>query len=386
MSILETIRYQTLEDFSKRVPGFVIAEVIKDGPICVDGEYTYEADMCDELGMTSTEFNHTFMKYKSLRPSRRKFADHYRKYNGEPLHNRSLFVWRGGGLGDLLFIRPILCHLKKLYPSCIIRFATRERFKPLMYLFDDCIDELANVPFQMSTTMDASDYHLSFQGVIEDCKDSETTDVHDMFARHAGLDPDEIDWIVPMRFEALIPPFKYAVVQCMASSPIRTPRIGDFVHVVNEITKRGYRVFLSDGEHNTSYLDDVLSCCDDPELVMNFARKNRSIIDSVNLISNASLVVAPDSSHTHIAAMQGIPCLSFYGPFPARVRCLRYPKAEWVHPEKSDVCKYGGVACFKHGYERCESHCACWNNIDRDKLTSKVHQMLDEVGMVWTKK
>lgn len=37
----------------------------------------------------------------------------YKKYNGEDLTQKSVLIWRQGGIGDILFIGPLIRELKK---------------------------------------------------------------------------------------------------------------------------------------------------------------------------------------------------------------------------------------------------------------------------------
>ena len=42
---------------------------------------------------------------------------YYKKYNGEDLNDKTLLVWRHGGIGDLMFMMPPLRLLKIKYPK-----------------------------------------------------------------------------------------------------------------------------------------------------------------------------------------------------------------------------------------------------------------------------
>jgi len=371
--------YDTVEDFKAATPSFVIGKAAETRDM--SSHYNqFNVVSETEYVMTSSLYKNIVEQIGLFNPSEKMFVDNYRRYSGEDLTGKTLLVWREGGIGDLLFIRPILAHLKSLY-DCKIVFATRKQYWEMLKLWD-CIDKLVQVPFP-ATEMYEADYHLTFMGVIEKIKEAETTDVHDLFSRYAGLDPDNIEWTVPMPTASrnkwfLTAPKNYAVVQGSSSSPVRTPRIKSTVTAINAITEKGLFAVIADSQHKARQADDIISMVDSPDMVINFARFTETIQDAVKLISSAQLVVAPDSSMVHIAAMQGVPCVGIYGPFSADSRTQRYPLCETIEPEASDCCSEGGKHCFLHSHKGCEYFEQCWQNLDNERLKQMITNQLEK--------
>ena len=52
----------------------------------------------------------------------------YKKYEGQPLDDKRITVWRTGGAGDLLFLSPSLKKIKELYPKSDVTLATSARY------------------------------------------------------------------------------------------------------------------------------------------------------------------------------------------------------------------------------------------------------------------
>ena len=364
--------YETIEDFRSRVPKFTIIEMVKDVTL-KQRDASYDLKSGSEIlcidGMAKDA-----VRNGAARESPREFSDVYSLYSGESIDGKSIMVWRTGGIGDILFIRPILAHLKKKYPTANIMFGTRSAYHDLVKLWTDAIDELSGMPLDMASTVDRADYHLSFEGLIEECKDAETLDVHDLFAKHAGLDPDDIEWSVPITLPPAGRPRtdKYVVIQYRASAAARTPYIGSFVAAINACTDAGYHAVISDRPEAARDIDDIISCCKAPHMVENFAYETSGLVDALRLITHAALVIAPDSSQVHMAAMQGVPSIGLYGPFPGAVRCSRYPLAQWIEPTPSDVCEHGGRACFRHQYMECPGKYKCWGHLDNNKLQEMI--------------
>jgi ADP-heptose:LPS heptosyltransferase len=370
--------YETIEDFRSRVPRFTIIEMVKDVTL-KQRDANYDLKKGSEI-LCIDSMAKDAIKNGAARESSRTFSDVYNIYSGENLDGKSIMVWRTGGIGDILFIRPILVHLKKKYPTANIMFGTRKAYHGLVQLWTDAIDELSGMPLEMESTVDRADYHLSFEGLIEQCNQAETMDVHDLFAIFAGLDPDKIEWSVPISLPPAGKPRtdKYAVIQYRASAVVRTPYVGSIVAAINACTDAGYNAVISDRPEAARDIDDIISCCKSPEMVENFAYKTTGLVDAVRLITNAALVIAPDSAQMHMAAMQGVPSIGLYGPFPGAVRCSRYPLAKWIEPPISEVCEHGGRHCFTHQYATCEGSYRCWGNMDNTKLEGLVHDCLNE--------
>ena len=113
--------FTTLDELKSVVPPLGIAKVAKDfnlffnkttGKLVKAGQrlvlfpYTY-------LSITSSSKDHT----DALVPSGEKFSNYYREYNGESLDGKTILIWRNGGIGDIIFIQPIMRYLKFKYPS-----------------------------------------------------------------------------------------------------------------------------------------------------------------------------------------------------------------------------------------------------------------------------
>lgn len=366
----------TLEEFLKNPPQFNIFKSEVSGFL-----RSPAGDRINVQKGVEYCFNTQSSPAENFTPAKKGFLSYFKRYRGENLDGKTLGVWREGGIGDLLFARPILIHLKKLYPTCKIFFATRERYHPLIQHWTDCFDGIDAYPFQIEHIIKKADYHLTFQGVIEKCRESNRTDVYEMFARTAGLDPAEVDFTVPMELPDSSPTIDLlkgsVVVQTMASSPVRVPRIRTFIRAIDHITAKGFNVVISDGPLNQKRTDQLISCVQTPGMVHNLTHYTKSLVDAVNLITEAPLVVAPDSSHAHFAGCQGIPLVALYGPFPGAVRTKHYKDCLTVEtPENKRTCKAGGRYCFLHNSEGCQYHERCWMNLADNQVIESIDKLI----------
>jgi len=322
---------------------------------------------------------------KVLRPGRSKFRNLYRPYNGHDLNNKTLLVWRTGGIGDLGFIQPNLNYLKEKYPTCKIWFACGPQYQAMVDNWE-CVDLLLDLPFPISYLHKAN-YHVLFEGVIERCKQAHTDNAYNLFSRWMGLDlPDEL--LVPKNYpkqeklnecrEVLktwnVPEKNFVLLQLRASSPVRTPRPDMWRKIVNVMNHKGYNVIITDSPRQEKMISDFITLVDKPNMVFNFSPYSKTLDYTIALTSLSKLIVCTDSSLTHIAASLDVPSLSIFGPFPGFIRLKTYKNADWVD------CKAPCAPCYLHGSFPCgnskEGHGICYDNLDIQEFSNKFDKIM----------
>jgi len=323
---------------------------------------------------------------KFLKPSSLKFKNVYRPYLGQDLANKTLLVFRTGGIGDLLFIQPNLKYLKEQYPTCTIKFACGPQYQAMIETWD-CIDKVLDLPFKSGELVGA-DYHALFEGVIERCTLAHTENAYNLFSDWLGLSlPDEllvpeqkpkedkVEFCLDKLKEWGVEPHKFILLQLRASSPIRTPRPEFWANIINEVTDRGYDVLITDNPRQADHVDRFINeYLKNKEKVFNFCRESESLDYSIALASLMRCVIATDSALNHIAVSLDKPCYGIYGPFPGSIRLKTYPKAGWVDAERP--C----VSCYIHGHEPCpeagsDGFSPCYDMIDIKKVVDEVEEL-----------
>jgi ADP-heptose:LPS heptosyltransferase len=326
-------------------------------------------------------------KLKLLKPSI-KFSAIYKPYNGEDLSNKTILIWRTGGIGDLLFIQPNLIYIKEKYPTCKIIFACGPQYQPMVKLWP-FVDEVLDLPFSFSHLL-KSDYHIIFEGVIERTKEAETTNALKLFTRWMNINlPDEK--LVPHqepKQETIneckkvlegwnIKENEFILMQLKASSPIRTPSNSVWKKVVESLIDDGHKIIITDGPHNSHVIDSFMNTLDTKHKnvnVFNFSSHSKTLDYTIALCSLAKLVVGTDSALLHIAASVKAPAMGIYGPFPGEIRLSTYPRTDWVN------CKRECAPCFMHGPNPCRNskngHSLCYENIDIEEFKNKIKGLL----------
>lgn len=324
---------------------------------------------------------------KLLKPASIKFKNIYNKYEGDDLTNKTLLVWRTGGIGDLLFIQPNLIHLKEKYPTCKIIFACGPQYQPMVETWD-CVDEVLNLPFGVSRIKEA-DYHIIFEGVIERTKQAERENALRLFSHWMGLDLDD-KLLIPQQEakedkledarevikEWGLEEGEFITMQIKASSPIRTPSFGVWKKIANTLLNDGHKIVLVDGKHNTKYIEDFIKTLDSKhkDNVFNFCPHSETLDSGIAAVKLSKCVVCTDSAMSHIAVSVGVPVMGIFGPFPGYIRLDTYPNVDWID------CKKDCAPCYMHGQDACkhsiDGNSLCYENINIEEFKDKINNLL----------
>lgn len=380
----------TIEDIKKNPPNMVVAECIRDIAF-VQNRFKLQkmfkkTQYCMGLGIYTQLKYDDERKLKILKPGKFKFKNIYRPYSGQSLKNKTLLVWRTGGIGDLLFINPILRYLKEQYPTCRIKMACGPQYQPMVEMFEE-VDEVLDLPFPASVLFDA-DYHAIFEGVIERTREAEKTNAYFLFTKSMGLDipPEKL---VPKQkpkqnlveeskntlAEWGIENEKFVLLQPRASSPIRTPRYTIWEKIIEKIVDLGYKVVITDSPHQKEKLDQFILSMRVKDHVFNYAGISKSLDYSIAMASLSEMVISTDSALIHIGASLGKKIFGLYGPFPAYIRMSTYTNCDYVEP-KNCPCS----PCYIHGHLPCKyavnGVSSCYDKIDLEECYVKIENLL----------
>lgn len=281
----------------------------------------------------------------------------YKRYEGQDLTNKKLMCWRTGGIGDILFLNPVLRYLKKKYPTSTLRVAS------------GCKQSLENVPeinglYSMpfnAKLLEEVDYHLMFQGIIESSsEESKRTHAVDMFFKYFSIDSTHLpvedkkprlfytkterDWLQKHLTEIGINEDDYLIgIQMETSAPVRNfPK--EKMKVVIDMAARetNTKIFVIGtdahniigkyfkGNHNNVYI------------------ATKYTVRQIMILANRfNLVISPDTFMVQVAGALDKPLIGLYGPFPSEVRMKYFKNAVGLDP--SVVCS----PCFKHDFRTC---------------------------------
>lgn len=390
-----TKKVLTIEDLRKDSPNIIIANCIKSVRFIQNSFKEQELTKKHKYVMSAGLYIRLHCDTRNprniieiLKPSSLQFKNLYRPYIGQNLDNKTLLVFRQGGIGDLLFIQPNLIYLKEKYPTSTIKFACGPQYQSMVKEWD-CIDEVLDLPFSASE-MIRSDYHCVFEGVIERCEEAEKECSYNLFSRWMGLNlPDEK--LIPKQNiseeyleknkkvleELNVKEKDFIVIQMKASSIIRTPSPDIWKKIINILTNKGYNILLTDSPTHASDIDDFILKLENKDKVKNFCQYSKEIADTIAITYLSKLVIGTDSSLCHIAESLGIKSFAIMGPFNGGIRYSTYKNNDWI-----DITGESCSPCFIHGSQPCNNssiggYSKCYNNLDYDLCIEKIEKLIE---------
>lgn len=383
----------TVKEIKDNPPNIIVAECIQDVAF-VQNRFKLQK-MFKKVQYVMGLGIYTQLKYdeerrlKILKPGKFKFKNVYRPYKGQNLNNKSILFQRTGGIGDLLFINPILRYLKEQYPTCKIKFACGPQYQNMIETFPD-VDEVLDLPFKASILFD-SNYHAIFEGVIERTREAERENAYILFSKSLGLDiptekliprqdpkPNLVDEAKSTLSSWEISNDKFVLLQPRASSPIRTPNYTIWEKIINKVVDLGFKVIITDSPHQKEVIDQFILGLKNKDSVFSYVGISKSLDYTIAMASLSEMCISTDSALIHIGVSLGKKTFGLYGPFPAHIRMSTYPKerSDWIEP-KNCPC----APCFRHGHLSCSNstngNSNCYNMIDMDECYSKIERLLN---------
>jgi ADP-heptose:LPS heptosyltransferase len=379
-----------IEDLRNNPPNIVIAECVKNVSFTQNNfkvqKLKKKSKYIMNLGVYKQLWFDTYNKQRVLKPANIKFKNIYKPYRGYDLNNKTLLIFRTGGIGDLLFSLPNLMFLKKKYPSCKIQFACGPQYHAMVDNWES-VDEVLSLPFSVSSLIQA-DYHAVFEGVIERCEEATTINAYRLFTRWLGLNLSD-DLLIPEQkakqdkvkackiwIEKSGIDKNFIIVQLRASSPIRTPRPQIWEELICKLVDIGYHIVITDTPSIAKQIDQFINDMGEKyrTKIFNFARFSPTLDFSIALTSLAKCSVSPDSSLIHIAASLGVPAFGIYGAFSGNIRLSTYKHVDWIEAKKD--C----APCFIHSSKLCkyskEGHPVCYDSINIDECIEKIERLI----------
>jgi ADP-heptose:LPS heptosyltransferase len=324
-----------------------------------------------------------------LKPSTYQFKNIYKPYTGQDLTDKTLLIWRQGGIGDLLFIQPNLIYLKEKYPTCKIIFGAGPQYQSMLREWN-CIDKIVDIPFSQSIFFPV-DYHAIFEGVIERTREAEKVNAYELFTRWIGLNlpieklrpkqtptAEALEYCKKILNEWKIEEKSFIIIQMRASSPLRTPRPEFWINILNELSKT-YNLVLTDIPEREAYVESIIQKTKNPLKLFNFSKYSDELTYNIAMISLSKMALGTDSSLVHIAESLDVKNFGIYGPFIGEVRLSTYKNSYWVNARTS--C----APCFRHGnnINICsnpkDGYATCFDKMSITVLVEKIREHIENV-------
>jgi len=294
----------------------------------------------------------------------------------EDWNYRHIWLYRGGGFGDLLLLTPLIRELRKRWPKTIIHVACGTKYKSVLDGIGVII-ELLPIPYNKNVPVDGL---IEFEEIVEGDPRAERLHMAQLFAYQAGitltdlnldyvLAEDERLWAVEAYPRNHLPRIG---IQLLASAFYRT--YAKMPTVVTALAKKA-QVLLFGTPGQIELAEPI-------ENVINLMSDKLNFRQSAALTSTCNVCLSPDSSLVHVCSALKVPCIGLYGPFPSELRITsplafsfngKAPCAPcFFHAESPDQFP-AGMPCFE------QKKCVALESIDPDAVVAKVLEVI-EIG------
>lgn len=232
----------------------------------------------------------------------------------EDWNNKEVWLFRGGGYGDLMLMTPLIRELRKRWPKISLHIACGHEYRCVFDWMDVICEDLP-IPYGRDTYIDGL---IEFEEIVEGDPKAEELHMAQLFADRAGITLTDLK----PEYRVTIEEEKWAWetypanhlprigVQLLASAFYRTyPKMVD---VMLALAKEA-QVFLIGAPGQIQLTEEIPN-------VTNLMDHKLDFRHSAGLVSTCDVCVSPDSALVHLCSALNISCVSLYGPFPSRLR------------------------------------------------------------------
>jgi len=318
------------------------------------------------------------------------FFNMYKKISVNDGANKSLLVVRHGGIGDLLFLTPILRELKYLQPKICLSVMIR---KKNYCIFDDCefVDHIYEHAWLNLFKLFKADYLVMLDGVIEKDPVATTENIYDLLSKkYFNLSLSDCNKKPIVKYDIAVKKSlqgKVAFlqeggvakigVQICAASPVRSPDVNVWIDIIKNICKNSdvdtvafYILADSKNQSSASNIVNKFKNHSGKKIkIINCYGYTKDLNNYISMLKCFDHIITPDSSSVHLAEALNIPSTSVYGPFPSKIRTHYYNR------NFSFDVEYPCSPCFTHGHRPC--HLA----IDRNVVNSPCFESINALDV-----
>lgn len=257
------------------------------------------------------------------------------------INNKKLLIQRTAGIGDLVFISPLIRLIKENNPDTSIGIACMAQYAGILKAVPD-IDKIHNVPLPLSVVKNY-DYHLSFMYSIESETGTENDEnCYDLLLSTITEENIPDDYKKPFLKKITSSKIDYTNlvgIQPFSGVPIRDLPRDLVVNLIKKLNHMGKTVYIiaNPTEHK---LIDLANLCKDMKVVMPSAfPEAKDVYETCKIIKNCEFIITSDSAFAHIGPGLGIKTISIYGPFSAKSRTKYYNNSWSIDTQPSCRCR-----------------------------------------------
>jgi ADP-heptose:LPS heptosyltransferase len=268
------------------------------------------------------------------------FNSYERRYGGQDLSGRRLAIYRENGFGDNLIVSALAGYLKHQFPTCTIDLFAVPRVGPVWIGNTDV--SFLDVPPSFDAIRNGYDYHLLFEGIMEnDCEPDQGNAYDNMFSI-AGIYPKSVpanfkrpqifwtesDQQAEDEWTKIRPSEDYIVCHWNPSGLVRQYPYDLYRAAILMLSERLNVVVVGDTEGGIPNLE-----IEHPK-VHNWINRTPGFRSILPMLKQARAILCADSSVLHLSAcFPDVPTVALYGAFAHSDRSLYYPNTIPIHAQ-----------------------------------------------------
>jgi ADP-heptose:LPS heptosyltransferase len=265
---------------------------------------------------------------------------------------RILFM-RSMGMGDFLFLSPLIKLIKDKYPTCTINFAGAEHQHSLLRMIPG-ITDIIPMPI-IETDFERHDFHFHVSSLLE--RDDQKSNVYDLYLNEIGAEDVDETYKRPYvhdKFKQETATENLIGIHPFANNPIRALEINLLNSISDKLINNNYNIIIFSNEEEMNAAKIIIKS---PKIIWAI-EKHKTMEQTANLMKTCQMIIAVDSVIVHLAQAMNIPTIALYGPFPAESRLKYYKNISIIdtNPDcrcclhSTDMCPKGdgvGSLCLK---------------------------------------
>lgn len=275
-----------------------------------------------------------------------------------------ILITRPGGIGDILFLTPLLRAIRAEWPRARLTLCTIDTYRPILE-GSGLVDSFRDYPM-IASSFAEYDAHLWLEGIIELDDVGRRLHYLDILEQVSGLrfaakelsyevDLFERQWAAE-HFGPMPGERRRVGLQVFSSAACRSMPTDLTTELCKRLIDAGWSVFLFGAPGQ-------IKGADNPPKVINLSGQHRlKIRESCAVLATCDAFIGPDSALVHIAGALGVPTVGVYGPFPWQLRTAHAASIRGINgTARCAPCYYHGRRgpwppdgpCAKTG--RCEA-------------------------------
>lgn len=259
------------------------------------------------------------------------FNSYERRYGGQDLNGRRLAIYRENGMGDNLMVTGLTGYLKHTFPNATIDVYALPRVGAVWAGNADV--NFFDVPPPFDAVKNGYDYHLFFEGMIENDNEQEQGNAYDNFLAFSGVFPKsvpdnfkrpqifwtEMDDQIESDWLPIMPREPYVVWHWNPSGRVRMYPYDLSRQTISMLAEHFAVVVIGDTNGEVEPLNLT-----NPR-VFDWLNRTPSVRSFLPILKHAKATVCPDSCVLHLAsAFPNVPCIGLWGPFSPNDRATYY--------------------------------------------------------------